>query len=217
MYSSNYLLSQLGVPYDEPALDVDQRANDALTILAAATAGSYRTPGFVHQPISSASYDAANINAMSASAIACRAAIATGHLDTVHAAVDTLNNWRAKTGGGEYQPIPDLDILSNSHLSVGSLLRRLQNMEPLPLLLSDLAKANGIVQDSKAFMPHPPPPPVNLVIPAPAGFLLPSGTVIPAPDGSNWTFYSTPFGNIFVKSLLLVCVMAGLYCAKVGA
>lgn len=199
-YSSSYLLSQLGVPYDDTA-DVDQRLNDALTILAAAIAGSYHTPGFAQTQISSASFDPGNVAGAGASLIACQAAIATGNLATAHAAVDTLNGWRTKTGGAEYVPIPDLEILGNSTLSVGFLLRRLQALATPPLLLSNTTKANGIVQTAEAAPPPPPPPPIALVIQAPPGLFLPSGIVIPASDGSQWTFFSTPFGNILVKTL----------------
>ncbi len=200
MYSSSYLLSQLGVPYDDTA-DVDRRLNDALIILAAAAAGPYRTPGFVQQPITSASFDPMNVNATGASMIACQAAINTGDVATAHAAVDALNGWRAKTGGGEYLPMSDLEILSHSNLSVGSLVRRLADMSTPPLLLSDPVRAKSIVQAAAAAPPPPPSPPVALVISAPPGLLLASGTVIPAADGSKWTFFATPFGNILVKGV----------------
>lgn len=196
------LLSELGVPYDDcsSASDIDRRLNDAITIIGAAVAGTYRTPGFVQQPITSAAFDPANAAGMAASMISVQAAIQTGHLDTVHAAVDVLNGWRLKGDGAEYVPPSDLDILNWSQSSAGQLLRRLRGAQFSPLILSDPAKANSLVQDAESAVPPPQPPPAALVIAAPAGLLLASGTVIPAPDGSKWTFFATPFGNILVRA-----------------
>jgi hypothetical protein len=201
MISKNYLLSQLGVPYDDcqTTADFDQRFADALTILAALAAGTYRTPGFVQQPLTMAAFDPANVAANQAAMVAYRAAEQTGNLATVHAAVDNLNAWRTKGDGAEFVPPSDFDLLQHAVTSAGALARKLASMSPVPMLISDPQKANGIVQAGEVAIPAPVPP-VTPVIAAPAMVVLAAGTVIPASDGSKWTFFPTPFGNILVKA-----------------
>lgn len=199
--SPSSVLSQLGVPYDWPGAQPDQVLRDCQTLVAAALVGFYVTPAYHTAGITSASFDPRVTTALSSGTAAVQAAIQTGHPETVHQAVDSLNTWHAVAGIAAYGPPSDLDILSFDQGTVGSLLRRLRGLSVPPVVLTDPYGAKVLIDAAEAAPEPARPAPVNLSVAAPAGFSLPDGTVIPAADGSRWIYRTTPFGNILIKVL----------------
>lgn len=198
-YSSDYLLSQLQVPYDGLSqAEIDQRAADARMIVSALNAGQYRTPNFAAAPISPNTFLPQNTAAETVSSITVNAAIQTGSLSQVHAAVDSLNRWRSIMGGVEYVPPAEIDILANSHQSVGALIKLLRSREPQPLILEDPKKSAEILAQSDAYQPKPQAPVVTSFSTA-VDDGAPTNVPLPAADGSKWIKYGTPFGFVWVK------------------
>jgi hypothetical protein len=212
MYSANYLLAQMDVPYDdvltgEPGLAA--RLADAQAILAAANAGRYRTRGFVAgDPLGPDAFDPANAAGAAAAMNAYNATLRTGNPDQVHAAVDVINRYHAAMGEAEVIPPADIDILRTSSSSAGWLLRKLAQRETPPRLLTDPVFCADLLARSNAA----PPPPLPRTAPVIASTdEVPAGTETVDAAGHRWRKYTSPFGNIWVQVGLavLLAVMGG--------
>src|SRR5262245_17661015 len=138
-WSPDYFCSQLGVPYSDCPTQAlrEQRANDALMIIAAQNAGVYRSSNY--NPVASnapSAFDPSNALALQASKQNYFAVLATGHVAEVHAAVDDYNKYASLVGTTELIPPSDLSILQISQDSVGILLRSLRQISPEPAIFN---------------------------------------------------------------------------------